>query len=181
MTADYRAVLDQYCVPCHNQRTKTANLSLQSADVAGVTTNADLWEKVARKLRRSDTVRGAAHRSRKIGLLRRCGRARQPCAEQQQRNSHASSIAHMRKWLSRPARAQPPHEDCDDPGFAVGVLPRSVDVCVTQRHVVESVHAVIVVQIIFGSELADAVRRERQLRRRLGRGPYFRFAVYYAA
>jgi hypothetical protein len=46
-----RALLDQYCVTCHNDRLKTANLSLQGADLTNVAGHAELWEKVIRKLR----------------------------------------------------------------------------------------------------------------------------------
>ena len=46
-----RALLDKYCVTCHNDRVKTANLSLQDADLATVGEQAELWEKVVRKLR----------------------------------------------------------------------------------------------------------------------------------
>jgi mono/diheme cytochrome c family protein len=46
-----RALLDQYCVTCHNDRLKTANLSLQGLDLARVPDHAELWEKVIRKLR----------------------------------------------------------------------------------------------------------------------------------
>ncbi|HEV8395787.1 MAG TPA: DUF1592 domain-containing protein [Vicinamibacterales bacterium] len=46
-----RALLDKYCVSCHNDRLKTANLSLQGADLTQVPAHADLWEKVIRKLR----------------------------------------------------------------------------------------------------------------------------------
>ena len=46
-----RALLDQYCVTCHNDRVKTANLSLQGLDLATVGEHAELWEKVVRKLR----------------------------------------------------------------------------------------------------------------------------------
>ena len=46
-----RALLDRYCVTCHNDRLKTANLSLQSADLTQVPDHAELWEKVIRKLR----------------------------------------------------------------------------------------------------------------------------------
>jgi len=45
------AVLDKYCVTCHNDRLKTANLSLQGLDLTKVADHADLWEKVVRKLR----------------------------------------------------------------------------------------------------------------------------------
>jgi hypothetical protein len=46
-----RAVLDRYCVTCHNDRLKTANLSLQGLDLTKAAGQADLWEKVIRKLR----------------------------------------------------------------------------------------------------------------------------------
>jgi cytochrome c5 len=46
-----RALLDRYCVGCHNQRTKTANLTLDMMNPAGVAEHAEAWEKVVRKLR----------------------------------------------------------------------------------------------------------------------------------
>jgi len=33
-TSPERALLDQYCVTCHNQRAKTANLTLDTMDLA---------------------------------------------------------------------------------------------------------------------------------------------------
>src|SRR6266540_1953034 len=44
-----RALLDRYCVTCHSDRLKTANLSLQGLDLTKVADHADLWEKVVRK------------------------------------------------------------------------------------------------------------------------------------
>jgi mono/diheme cytochrome c family protein len=49
--ATQRAVLDQYCVTCHNDRLKTSNLSLEKLDLATTGDHAELWEKVVRKLR----------------------------------------------------------------------------------------------------------------------------------
>ncbi len=50
--AAQRALLDQYCVTCHNDRTKRANLSLEKLDLtAHVSDNPQFWEKVVRKLR----------------------------------------------------------------------------------------------------------------------------------
>lgn len=46
-----RALLDQYCVTCHNQKLKTANLMLDKLDPARVGVDAEAWEKVVRKLR----------------------------------------------------------------------------------------------------------------------------------
>jgi mono/diheme cytochrome c family protein len=49
--ANYRALLDQYCVTCHNARLKTANLLLDQLDLAHLSDNAEIGEKVVRKLR----------------------------------------------------------------------------------------------------------------------------------
>ena len=49
--AQQRAVLDQYCVTCHNARVKTAGLQLDTLDLAGVPEHVETWEKVIRKLR----------------------------------------------------------------------------------------------------------------------------------
>jgi hypothetical protein len=46
-----RALLDKYCVTCHNDRLKTANLSLQALDLTTIADHAEVWEKVIRKLR----------------------------------------------------------------------------------------------------------------------------------
>lgn len=46
-----RAVLDQYCTSCHNQRAKTAGLMLDTIDLTNIGEHAGEWEKVARKLR----------------------------------------------------------------------------------------------------------------------------------
>jgi hypothetical protein len=46
-----RALLDKYCVTCHNDRAKTGGLTLQNIDVANVPANAETWEMVIRKLR----------------------------------------------------------------------------------------------------------------------------------
>ncbi len=49
--ADFRPVLNQYCVSCHNERLKTGGLALDKLDLANVPANAAVWEKVVRKLR----------------------------------------------------------------------------------------------------------------------------------
>ena len=46
-----RTFLDRYCVRCHNERLRTAGLTLDSADVNQVGAGAEVWEKVVRKLR----------------------------------------------------------------------------------------------------------------------------------
>ena len=49
--AEKKALLDQYCVTCHNNRAKTANFSLEGADLTHVGEQAEFWEKVVRKMR----------------------------------------------------------------------------------------------------------------------------------
>ena len=47
----YRAVVTQYCVSCHNDRAKTGGVTFESLDFANIPANADIWEKAVRKLR----------------------------------------------------------------------------------------------------------------------------------
>jgi Protein of unknown function (DUF1592)/Protein of unknown function (DUF1588)/Protein of unknown function (DUF1585)/Protein of unknown function (DUF1587)/Protein of unknown function (DUF1595) len=49
--AKQRALLDQYCVTCHNDRTKIDNFSLQKEDINAVADHPEVWERVIRKLR----------------------------------------------------------------------------------------------------------------------------------
>ena len=44
-------VVDQYCVRCHSERRMTGNLSLEAFDVASVEAQADVGERIIRKLR----------------------------------------------------------------------------------------------------------------------------------
>ena len=46
----YRAVLDRYCVTCHNERLRTANLVLDQANLEQIGAGAEVWEKVLLKL-----------------------------------------------------------------------------------------------------------------------------------
>ncbi len=46
-----RALLDQYCVRCHNDRLQTAGVALDAVDVAQVVHDTSLWERAVRKLR----------------------------------------------------------------------------------------------------------------------------------
>ena len=85
-----RAVLDRYCVACHNARTLTAGLALDAVDPARVADHAEVWEKVLRKLR--TRTMPPAPRPR-------------PDAE-----SYAALIAYFETALDRAAEAAP------DPG-----------------------------------------------------------------
>jgi len=48
---DYRAIVNQYCVTCHNEKTKVGGLALDNAGLDNIPANADIWEKVIRKVR----------------------------------------------------------------------------------------------------------------------------------
>jgi Protein of unknown function (DUF1592)/Protein of unknown function (DUF1588)/Protein of unknown function (DUF1587)/Protein of unknown function (DUF1585)/Protein of unknown function (DUF1595)/Cytochrome C oxidase, cbb3-type, subunit III len=56
------ALIDKYCVTCHNDRAKTAGLSLAKMDLAKVGEQAEIWEKVIRKLRTGSMPPGGAAR-----------------------------------------------------------------------------------------------------------------------
>src|SRR5580698_6564526 len=46
-----RAMLDHYCVTCHNQKTKTANITFDTMDLSQVGKDTTVWERAVRKLR----------------------------------------------------------------------------------------------------------------------------------
>src|SRR5262245_44207023 len=46
-----RALVSKYCVTCHNERLKTANVLLDNADADQVANSADTWERVVVQLR----------------------------------------------------------------------------------------------------------------------------------
>ena len=46
-----QAVLDEYCVECHNKTAKTAGLAIDTLNIARVGDNVVEWEKIVRKLR----------------------------------------------------------------------------------------------------------------------------------
>jgi len=45
-----RALLDKYCVTCHNDKLKTGGLALEKIDAGRVGDGAEVWEKVVRKI-----------------------------------------------------------------------------------------------------------------------------------
>ena len=45
------AVLNTYCVTCHNDKAQTGGFSLEKADLANLPKDAEKWEKVIRKIR----------------------------------------------------------------------------------------------------------------------------------
>src|SRR3989442_15231330 len=50
-SSQHRATLDRYCVTCHNEKLRTADLTLDELDIENVGDRAPVWEKVIRKLR----------------------------------------------------------------------------------------------------------------------------------
>jgi cytochrome c551/c552 len=50
-TSPQHALINQYCVTCHNERAKTAGLLLDKLDIDHAGDHAEAWEKVIRKLR----------------------------------------------------------------------------------------------------------------------------------
>ena len=85
MTAtDAAALLERYCVGCHDDAERTANLSLEHSDLAAVAHDAELWEKVIRKLR--------------AGMMPPPGNARPPLDD----------YAALRDWLERQVDAGAP-------------------------------------------------------------------------
>src|SRR5579863_4805622 len=57
-----QAVLNQYCITCHNEKAKTAGLMLDKLDYAHPGPNAEIWEKVVRKVRAGMMPPGGAPR-----------------------------------------------------------------------------------------------------------------------
>ena len=49
-TDRYRNMLNKYCVACHNETLKTANLMLDRANIQNISEDPALWEKVVTKL-----------------------------------------------------------------------------------------------------------------------------------
>jgi hypothetical protein len=49
--AEQRALINDYCIECHNNRARTGNLSLEALDITRVGADREKWEKVVRKLR----------------------------------------------------------------------------------------------------------------------------------
>ena len=48
---EHGQIIKRYCVGCHNQRLLTGGLALDATDINAVGDDAEIWEKVAQKLR----------------------------------------------------------------------------------------------------------------------------------
>ena len=58
----YRAVVDRYCLTCHNSRTRTAGLALDTVAEGVLADHTEVWERVVRKLRARQMPPAAARR-----------------------------------------------------------------------------------------------------------------------
>ena len=83
----HRALLDRYCVVCHNARLRTAGLALDAADLSDVAGAAPIWEHVIRKLR--------------VGAMPPPGRPRPD------RGDARALVAYLETALDRAAAADP--------------------------------------------------------------------------
>jgi hypothetical protein len=129
-TASDRQVLDEYCVPCHNDRLKTGGLVLENLDVTNVRTNAALWEKVVGKLRsgqmppdgrpRPDARRAAALASTLEASLDRAAadapNPGRPVAHRLTRTEYTNAVRDLFA-LQIDGRALLPADDTDEHGF----------------------------------------------------------------
>ncbi|MYD88672.1 MAG: DUF1587 domain-containing protein, partial [Acidobacteria bacterium] len=88
--ATHQALLDRYCVACHNERMAdrgTVPFAFDGLDLADVGAGAETWEKVVRKLR--------------LGMMPPAGRP------QPERSAHDGFVAWLETELDRAASAEP--------------------------------------------------------------------------
>jgi hypothetical protein len=82
-----QAVIDQFCIGCHNDKTKTAGLALNTLRLEGAQENVEVWEKVLRKIR--------------ARMMPPPGRPRPD------ENSYSALVSHLEASLDRAAAARP--------------------------------------------------------------------------
>jgi mono/diheme cytochrome c family protein len=63
-----QALLNQYCMTCHNQAAKVGGLALDTMDLVNVGKNAQVWEKVVRKIRSGMMPPSGARRPERAAL-----------------------------------------------------------------------------------------------------------------
>jgi hypothetical protein len=64
----HQALLNQYCITCHNQQAKTGGLALDTMDFERVGKDAEVWERVVRKLRTGMMPPSGAKRPERAAL-----------------------------------------------------------------------------------------------------------------
>jgi hypothetical protein len=142
-----RELLDKYCVTCHNERLRTAGLTLQSLDVNEVASHPDVWEKVVRKVRagqmppagrpRPEPTQAAAFTS---SLETRLDRAAErapdpgrPTVHRLNRTEYANSVRDLLA-LDIDARTLLPADDTDEHGFDNNADVLTVSPALTARY-----------------------------------------------
>ena len=55
----YAGLVEKHCIACHNDRLKTAGLTLQNLPLAAIPEHADIWEKVLRKVKTGEMPPGS--------------------------------------------------------------------------------------------------------------------------
>jgi Protein of unknown function (DUF1592)/Protein of unknown function (DUF1588)/Protein of unknown function (DUF1585)/Protein of unknown function (DUF1587)/Protein of unknown function (DUF1595)/Planctomycete cytochrome C len=63
-----RALIDKYCVTCHNQRLHRGELTLETIDVQNIGAGAEVWEKVLRKVRAGEMPPAASPRPDPVAI-----------------------------------------------------------------------------------------------------------------
>jgi cytochrome c551/c552 len=125
-----RALLDRYCVTCHNARLKTAGLTLDDIDTNNVGAHAETWEKVLRKIRagqmppvgrpRPDVAASTAFMSALETSLERASNAApnpgRPTVHRLNRTEYTNSVRDMLA-LDIDGRNLLPADDTDARGF----------------------------------------------------------------
>ncbi len=125
-----RALLDRYCVTCHNARLKTAGLTLDDIDVANVGPRAEAWEKVLRKIRagqmppvgrpRPDAAAASAFMGALETALERASSAApnpgRPTMHRLNRTEYSNSVRDLLA-LEIDGRSLLPADDTDEHGF----------------------------------------------------------------
>ncbi len=125
-----RALLDRYCVTCHNARLKTAGLTLDDIDVANVGPRAEAWEKVLRKIRagqmppvgrpRPDAAAASAFMGALETALERASNAApnpgRPTMHRLNRTEYSNSVRDLLA-LEIDGRSLLPADDTDEHGF----------------------------------------------------------------
>ncbi|HEY7172935.1 MAG TPA: DUF1592 domain-containing protein [Vicinamibacterales bacterium] len=123
-------LLSKYCVTCHNQRLRTAGLSLDQVDLANIAHDPVMWEKVVRKLRtgampplgrpRPEPAASRAFASAVEALLDADATASpnpgRPVVHRLNRAEYANAIRDLLA-LDVDARSLLPADDADEHGF----------------------------------------------------------------
>ena len=125
-----RALLDRYCVTCHNARLRTAELTLDNIDPGNVGPHAETWEKVLRKIRagqmppvgrpRPDAAASASFMSALETSLERASSAApnpgRPTVHRLNRTEYTNSVRDLLA-LEIDGRSLLPADDTDAHGF----------------------------------------------------------------